>query len=157
MSYLAGHALVGAGRLLLTGVLGDILLLPVFQGDKDPGASTLHVNGESLELDSEEDESEELDEDEDQGAEQAAAFPAEDSRTPKGGSVSETDRTQKVGLAHPLGEGLQMVGLRSCEGQPGPSQPQSFPCDLRTWVFASCWKFQILVFLDFQFLKFLDF
>lgn len=70
--------------------------LPVFQGDKDLGASTLHVNGESLELDSEEDESEELDEDEDQGAEQAAAFPTEDSRTSKG-SVSETDRTQKVG------------------------------------------------------------
>ncbi|XP_064435108.1 histone-lysine N-methyltransferase EHMT1 isoform X11 [Mirounga angustirostris] len=66
------------------------------KGDKDLGASTLHVNGESLELDSEEDESEELDEDEDQGAEQAAAFPTEDSRTSKGGSVSETDRTQKT-------------------------------------------------------------
>ncbi|XP_045878612.1 histone-lysine N-methyltransferase EHMT1 isoform X5 [Meles meles] len=66
------------------------------KGDKDLGASTLHVNGESLELDSEEDESEELDEDEDPGAEQAAAFPAEDSRTSKGGSVSETDRTQKT-------------------------------------------------------------
>ncbi|XP_072604093.1 histone-lysine N-methyltransferase EHMT1 isoform X3 [Vulpes vulpes] len=65
------------------------------KGDKDLGASTLHVNGESLELDSEEDESEELDEDEDQGAEQAAAFPTEDSRTSKG-SVSETDRTQKT-------------------------------------------------------------
>ncbi|XP_043421678.1 histone-lysine N-methyltransferase EHMT1 isoform X6 [Prionailurus bengalensis] len=65
------------------------------KGDKDLGASTLHVNGESLELDSEEDESEELDEDEDQGAEQAAAFPTEDSRTSKG-VVPEADRTQKT-------------------------------------------------------------
>ncbi|XP_039076722.1 histone-lysine N-methyltransferase EHMT1 isoform X8 [Hyaena hyaena] len=65
------------------------------KGDKDLGASALHVNGESLELDSEEDESEELDEEEDQGAEQAAAFPTEDSRTSKGG-VPEADRTQKT-------------------------------------------------------------
>lgn len=109
----------------------------MFQGDKDLGASTLHVNGESLELDSEEDESEELDEDEDQGAEQAAAFPTEDSRTSKG-SVSETDRTQKVGPSHPLREALQMVGHWSCEGRFGPSWPQSFPCFLLTWVFAFC-------------------
>ena len=80
--------------------------LPVFQGDKDLGASTLHVNGESLELDSEEDVSEELDEDEDQGAEQAAAFPTEDSRTSKG-VVPEADRTQKVGPPPLSGRGLR--------------------------------------------------
>ncbi|KAF5911642.1 hypothetical protein HPG69_007398 [Diceros bicornis minor] len=65
------------------------------KGEKDLGDSTLHVNGESLEMDSEEEDSEELDEDEDQGAEQAAVFPTEDSRTSKE-SVSETDRTQKT-------------------------------------------------------------
>uniref|UniRef100_A0A673VBS0 [histone H3]-lysine(9) N-methyltransferase n=1 Tax=Suricata suricatta TaxID=37032 RepID=A0A673VBS0_SURSU len=65
------------------------------KGDKDLGASTLHVNGESLELDSEEEESEELDEDEDQGPEQAAAFPSEDSRTSTG-CGPEAGRTQKT-------------------------------------------------------------
>uniref|UniRef100_A0A8C0JY41 [histone H3]-lysine(9) N-methyltransferase n=1 Tax=Canis lupus dingo TaxID=286419 RepID=A0A8C0JY41_CANLU len=113
-------------------------------GDKDLGASTLHVNGESLELDSEEDESEELDEDEDQGAEQAAAFPTEDSRTSKG-SVSETDRTQKVGhFLTPRG-GVQMLGCQSCESQSGPSPPQSFPYFLLIWVLA----FFFLEVLDF--------
>lgn len=133
------------------------MLLPVFQGDKDPGASTLHVNGESLELDSEEDESEELDEDEDQGAEQAAAFPVEDSRTSKGGSVSETDRTQKVGLAHPLGKGLQMVGLRSCEGQLALLDPSHFPVTFGLGCLHPVGSFRFFFFLDFQFLKFLDF
>ncbi|XP_016067319.1 PREDICTED: histone-lysine N-methyltransferase EHMT1 isoform X1 [Miniopterus natalensis] len=65
------------------------------KSEKDLGDSTLHVNGESMEIESEEDDSEELDEDEDQGAEQAAAFPTEDSRTSKE-SVSESDRTQKM-------------------------------------------------------------
>uniref|UniRef100_A0A7J8ED22 [histone H3]-lysine(9) N-methyltransferase n=2 Tax=Molossus molossus TaxID=27622 RepID=A0A7J8ED22_MOLMO len=65
------------------------------KSEKDLGDSTLHVNGESMEMDSEEDDSEELDEDEDQGAEQAAAFPTEDSRTSKE-SVSESDRTRKM-------------------------------------------------------------
>ncbi|XP_066111683.1 histone-lysine N-methyltransferase EHMT1 isoform X8 [Saccopteryx bilineata] len=65
------------------------------KSEKDLGDSALHVNGESVEVDSEEDDSEELDEDEDQGAEQAAAFPTEDSRTSKE-SVSESDRTQKM-------------------------------------------------------------
>ncbi|XP_055988880.1 histone-lysine N-methyltransferase EHMT1 isoform X6 [Sorex fumeus] len=61
------------------------------KGEKD---GSLHMNGESLEIDSEEDDSEELDEDEDQGAEQMAAFPTEDSRTSKE-SMSETDHAQK--------------------------------------------------------------
>ncbi|PNJ09671.1 EHMT1 isoform 39 [Pongo abelii] len=64
------------------------------KGEKDLGASSLHVNGESLELDSDEDDSEELEEDDGHGAEQAAAFPTEDSRTSKE-SMSEADRAQK--------------------------------------------------------------
>ncbi|XP_012639873.2 histone-lysine N-methyltransferase EHMT1 isoform X4 [Microcebus murinus] len=65
------------------------------KGEKDLGDGALHVNGESLEMDSDEDDSEELEEDEGHGAEQAAAFPTEDSRTSKE-SMSETDRAQKV-------------------------------------------------------------
>nr|XP_035120526.1 histone-lysine N-methyltransferase EHMT1 isoform X3 [Callithrix jacchus] len=64
------------------------------KGEKDLGASSLHVNGESLEMDSDEDDSEELEEDDSHGVEQAAAFPTEDSRTSKE-SMSEVDRTQK--------------------------------------------------------------
>ncbi|XP_037653077.1 histone-lysine N-methyltransferase EHMT1 isoform X6 [Choloepus didactylus] len=66
------------------------------KGEKELADGTLHVNGESLEVYSEEDESDELDEEEDHGAEQAAAFPTEDSRTSKE-SMSETDRTHKLG------------------------------------------------------------
>lgn len=47
-------------------------------------------------MDSEDDESEELDEDEDQGAERAAACPAEDGRPPREG-VPGPERTQQVG------------------------------------------------------------
>ncbi|XP_062938715.1 histone-lysine N-methyltransferase EHMT1 isoform X8 [Cynocephalus volans] len=65
------------------------------KGEKDLGDSTLHVNGESLELDSEEDDSEELEDEDDHRAEQAAAFPTEDSRTSKE-STSETDRIHKL-------------------------------------------------------------
>ncbi|XP_029418418.1 histone-lysine N-methyltransferase EHMT1 isoform X6 [Nannospalax galili] len=65
------------------------------KGEKALGDSTLHVNGESLEMDSEDDDSDELEEDEDHGVEQAAAFPTEDSRTSKE-SMSETDRTTKM-------------------------------------------------------------
>lgn len=96
----------GAGRPAAGLCVTDALTL--FQSEKDLGDSTLHVNGESVEMDSEEDDSEELDEDEDQGAEQAAAFPTEDSRTSKE-SVLESDRTQKVGLSLP-GSGDRRVG-----------------------------------------------
>ncbi|KAM6182101.1 histone-lysine N-methyltransferase EHMT1 isoform 3-T3 [Erethizon dorsatum] len=65
------------------------------KGEKALGDSTLHVNGESLEMDSDEDDSDELEEDEDHGAEQAAVFPTEDSRTSKE-SMSETDRAPKM-------------------------------------------------------------
>uniref|UniRef100_A0A8C2V867 [histone H3]-lysine(9) N-methyltransferase n=1 Tax=Chinchilla lanigera TaxID=34839 RepID=A0A8C2V867_CHILA len=65
------------------------------KGEKALGDSTLHVNGESLEIDSDEDDSDELEEDEDHGAEQAAVFPTEDSRTSKE-SMSESDRAPKM-------------------------------------------------------------
>lgn len=68
----------------------------LFQGEKDLSDGSLHVNGESLDLDSEEDDSEELDEDEDQGGPPAAAFPAEDGRASKDGMLAP-DRSQKVG------------------------------------------------------------
>lgn len=84
--------------------------LPVLQGDKDLGDSALHVNGESLEVESEDDESDELDEDEDQGAEQAAAFPTEDSRTSKE-SASEAERAHKVGPCAPLPAGFCLHAL----------------------------------------------
>ena len=54
------------------------------------------MNGESLDLDSEEDDSEELDEDEDQGGPPAAAVPTEDGRASKDGMLAP-DRSQKVG------------------------------------------------------------
>nr|CAI9707171.1 unnamed protein product [Rangifer tarandus platyrhynchus] len=65
------------------------------KGEKDLSDGSLHVNGESLDLDSEEDDSEELDEDEDQGGPPAAAFPAEDGRASKDGMLAP-DRSQKV-------------------------------------------------------------
>lgn len=71
----------------------------LFQGEKDLSDGSLHVNGESLDLDSEEDDSEELDEDEDQGGPPAAAFPIEDGRASKDG-VLAPDHSQKVGGTH---------------------------------------------------------
>jgi euchromatic histone-lysine N-methyltransferase len=82
----------------------------MFQGEKALDDNTLHVNGESLEMDSEEDDSDELEEDEDHGADQAAAFPTEDSRTSKE-SMSETDRAPKVRPCF-LGSG---TNERNCE------------------------------------------
>lgn len=86
----------------------------LFQGEKELGDSALHVNGESLDMDSEDDDSEELDEDEDQGAEQAAAFPPEDSRTSKE-SVSGAEPTHKVGLLRGA-----VAGSPALPGLPGP-------------------------------------
>ncbi|CAO2598461.1 Histone-lysine N-methyltransferase EHMT1 [Lemmus lemmus] len=65
------------------------------KGEKALGDSALHVNGESLEMDSEDEDSDELEDEEEPGAEQAAAFPTEDSRTSKE-SMSETDRAAKM-------------------------------------------------------------
>lgn len=97
----------------------------LFQGEKELGDSALHVNGESLDVDSEDDDSEELDEDEDQGAEQAVAFPPEDSRTRKE-SVSGADPTHKVGL--PRGAG------RCSPERPG--LPGPFSCDWDCCLFS---------------------
>ncbi|XP_069915849.1 histone-lysine N-methyltransferase EHMT1 isoform X4 [Oryctolagus cuniculus] len=65
------------------------------KGEKELGDSALHVNGESLDVDSEEDDSDELEEEEEHGAERAAAFPTEDSRTSKE-STSEADHARKA-------------------------------------------------------------
>nr|XP_021519043.1 histone-lysine N-methyltransferase EHMT1 isoform X3 [Meriones unguiculatus] len=65
------------------------------KGEKALDGSALHVNGESLEIDSEDEDSDDLEDDEDHGAEQAAAFPTEDSRTSKE-SMSETDPALKM-------------------------------------------------------------
>ncbi|KAB1280182.1 Histone-lysine N-methyltransferase EHMT1 [Camelus dromedarius] len=86
------HSTVGA-KVSDAGVL--LMGAPaVFQGEKDLGDGALHVNGESLEMDSEEDDSEELDEDEEPGA-PPAVFPAEDGRTSQD-SALEPDRPQKT-------------------------------------------------------------
>uniref|UniRef100_A0A8C0JC94 [histone H3]-lysine(9) N-methyltransferase n=1 Tax=Chelonoidis abingdonii TaxID=106734 RepID=A0A8C0JC94_CHEAB len=54
-----------------------------------------HMNGESIEVDSEEEDSDDLEEEDEHGAEQSAAFPAEDNRTSKEGS-SDADNARKV-------------------------------------------------------------
>uniref|UniRef100_A0A8D0GIF1 [histone H3]-lysine(9) N-methyltransferase n=1 Tax=Sphenodon punctatus TaxID=8508 RepID=A0A8D0GIF1_SPHPU len=70
------------------------------KSEKDLSDTSPHVNGESIEVDSEEEDSDELEEEDDHGAddhgaEQAAAFPAEDNRTSKEG-VSDADNTRKM-------------------------------------------------------------
>lgn len=66
-----------------------------FQSEKDLGDGSPHVNGESIDVDSEEEDSDELEEEDDHGAEQAAVFPADDNRTSKD-SASDADNTRKV-------------------------------------------------------------
>lgn len=66
-----------------------------FQSEKDLGDGSPHINGESIDVDSEEDDSDELEEEDDHGAEQAAVFPADDNRTSKD-SASDADNTRKV-------------------------------------------------------------
>lgn len=78
-----------------------------------------------MEMDSEEEDSEELEEEEDQGAEQAAAFPTEDSRTSKE-SVSGSDRTHKVGLSLPGQEAVARTFMDPGFGS-GPSRPPPVP------------------------------
>ncbi|KAM6297037.1 histone-lysine N-methyltransferase EHMT1 [Aegotheles albertisi] len=65
------------------------------KSDKDLGDASPHVNGESIDVDSEEEDSDELEEDDDHGAEQAAVFPADDNRTSKD-SASDADNTRKI-------------------------------------------------------------
>ncbi|NXD66715.1 EHMT1 methyltransferase, partial [Eolophus roseicapillus] len=65
------------------------------KSEKDLGDASPHVNGESLDVDSEEEDSDELEEDDDHGAEQAAVFPADENRTSKD-SVCDADNARKI-------------------------------------------------------------
>ncbi|XP_075376192.1 histone-lysine N-methyltransferase EHMT1 isoform X10 [Mycteria americana] len=65
------------------------------KSEKDLGDASPHVNGESIDVDSEEEDSDELEEEDDHGAEQAAVFPADDNRTSKD-SVSDADNARKI-------------------------------------------------------------
>ncbi|XP_074465421.1 histone-lysine N-methyltransferase EHMT1 isoform X4 [Larus michahellis] len=65
------------------------------KSEKDLGDGPPHVNGESIDVDSEEEDSDELEEEDDHGAEQAAVFPADDNRTSKD-SASDADNTRKI-------------------------------------------------------------
>ncbi|XP_064892094.1 histone-lysine N-methyltransferase EHMT1 isoform X12 [Columba livia] len=65
------------------------------KSDKDLGDASPHVNGESIDVDSEEEDSDELEEEDDHGAEQAALFPADDNRTSKD-SASDADNARKI-------------------------------------------------------------
>ncbi|XP_063208861.1 histone-lysine N-methyltransferase EHMT1 isoform X3 [Chroicocephalus ridibundus] len=65
------------------------------KSEKDLGDGSPHVNGESIDVDSEEEDSDELEEEDDHGAEQAAVFPADDNRTSKD-SASDADNTRKI-------------------------------------------------------------
>ncbi|XP_034968657.1 histone-lysine N-methyltransferase EHMT1 isoform X5 [Zootoca vivipara] len=62
----------------------------VEKGDASP-----HVNGESLDADSEEEDSDEMEEDNERGTEQQAAFPAEENRMAKEGVV-DGSRARKI-------------------------------------------------------------
>lgn len=61
----------------------------------EKGDSSPHVNGESLDADSEDEDSDELEEDNERGTEQQAAFPAEENRMAKEGVV-DGSRARKV-------------------------------------------------------------
>uniref|UniRef100_A0A669Q4K4 [histone H3]-lysine(9) N-methyltransferase n=1 Tax=Phasianus colchicus TaxID=9054 RepID=A0A669Q4K4_PHACC len=64
------------------------------KSEKELGDVSPHVNGESIDVDSEEEDSDELEDEDDHGAEQAAAFPADDNRTSKD-SASDADNVRK--------------------------------------------------------------
>lgn len=83
-----------------------------FQSDKDLGDASPHVNGESIDVDSEEEDSDELEEEDDHGAEQAALFPADDNRTSKD-SASDADNARKVFACPVLGL-KERMGLCLC-------------------------------------------
>lgn len=71
----------------------------VFQSEKDLSDGSPHVNGESIEVDSEEEDSDELEEDDEHGVEHPAAFPTEDNRISKEGA-SDADNSRKVCACH---------------------------------------------------------
>ncbi|CAI5794360.1 histone-lysine N-methyltransferase EHMT1 isoform X1 [Podarcis lilfordi] len=64
-------------------------------GKVEKGDSSPHVNGESLDADSEDEDSDELEEDNERGTEQQAAFPAEENRMAKEGVV-DGSRARKI-------------------------------------------------------------
>uniref|UniRef100_A0A8C3QY51 [histone H3]-lysine(9) N-methyltransferase n=1 Tax=Cyanoderma ruficeps TaxID=181631 RepID=A0A8C3QY51_9PASS len=65
------------------------------KSDKELGDGSPHVNGESIDVDSEEEDSDELEEEDDHGADQVAGFPVDDNRTSKD-SVSDVDNARKI-------------------------------------------------------------
>ncbi|XP_074871306.1 histone-lysine N-methyltransferase EHMT1 isoform X2 [Carettochelys insculpta] len=65
------------------------------KSEKDLMDISPHVNGESIEVDSEEEDSDDLEEEDEHGADQSTAFPAEDNGTSKEGS-SDADHVRKV-------------------------------------------------------------
>ncbi|XP_019366016.1 PREDICTED: histone-lysine N-methyltransferase EHMT1 isoform X2 [Gavialis gangeticus] len=65
------------------------------KSEKDLSDGSPHVNGESIEVDSEEEDSDELEEDDEHGVEQPAAFPTEDNRISKEGA-SDADNSRKM-------------------------------------------------------------
>ncbi|XP_032303916.1 histone-lysine N-methyltransferase EHMT1 isoform X12 [Coturnix japonica] len=65
------------------------------KSEKELGDVSPHVNGESIDVDSEEEDSDELEDEDDHGAEQAAAYPADDNRTSKD-SASDADNVRKI-------------------------------------------------------------
>lgn len=67
------------------------------QGEK--GDASPHVNGESLEVDSEEEDSDELEEEDERGTEHPSAFPAEDNQTAKEGAADASKVRKVIGIA----------------------------------------------------------
>ncbi|NXI51373.1 EHMT1 methyltransferase, partial [Chloroceryle aenea] len=65
------------------------------KSEKDLGDGSPHVNGESIDVDSEEEDSDELEEEDDHGADQTVVFPADDNRTSKD-SASDADNARKI-------------------------------------------------------------
>uniref|UniRef100_A0A8D2MRZ8 [histone H3]-lysine(9) N-methyltransferase n=1 Tax=Zonotrichia albicollis TaxID=44394 RepID=A0A8D2MRZ8_ZONAL len=65
------------------------------KSDKELGDGSPHVNGESIDVDSEEEDSDDLEEEDDHGADQAAMFPGDDNRTSKD-SASDADNARKI-------------------------------------------------------------
>ncbi|XP_067327959.1 histone-lysine N-methyltransferase EHMT1 isoform X2 [Anolis sagrei] len=64
------------------------------KGEK--GDASLHVNGERLDMESEEEDSDELEEDDERGTDNPAAFPAEDNRTAKEGDANASNAIKMV-------------------------------------------------------------
>ncbi|XP_058015138.1 histone-lysine N-methyltransferase EHMT1 isoform X3 [Ahaetulla prasina] len=62
--------------------------------EKDDGSP--HVNGERLEVDSEEDDSDELEEEDERGADQTATFPVEENRTANDRDMADISNTRKM-------------------------------------------------------------